>query len=262
MELRRCIQQSHGQTSASADKAARQEARKERNRISAQASRDRKKSERSGMEDRLAEAEQRVAELTAENAQLRAEALQSQQAQADRTAEMENQLRAFEDRFKLLEGLLNIQSAGNLTPQPQPPTSILSPPTVSTTTATSSQQLPLTHLQLPSTALTGSETHATGMHSLARSMQSRVAKAVPEPTAAMIPLQHNQPKRTTISVSASFPLTSTPTCSIIKQVMPMRSSTLRPTPSRRPILQTLRTRLRYRRDSGPRQKLILTIKKL
>ncbi|KAL7009270.1 hypothetical protein EMMF5_000900 [Cystobasidiomycetes sp. EMM_F5] len=161
MELRRCIQQSHGQTSASADKAARQEARKERNRISAQASRDRKKSERSGMEDRLAEAEQRVAELTAENAQLRAEALQSQQAQADRTAEMENQLRAFEDRFKLLEGLLNIQSAGNLTPQPQPPTSILSPPTVSTTTATSSQQLPLTHLQLPSTALTGSETHAT-----------------------------------------------------------------------------------------------------
>lgn len=144
-----------------APKVVKSEQRKLRNRESAQASRDRKKAEREELGLQLAQAEERVLQLEQENAKLRADAALREAHQSTRTAELEQQLRTFEDRFRALEALL-------ATAQSAPISQPILPSASSASLTNLSLKAPSTTPQ--STGLAGSETHATGMHSLARSV--------------------------------------------------------------------------------------------
>ena len=160
----------------------------------------------------LAQAEERVLHLEQENAKLRADAALREAHQSTRTAELEQQLHTFEDRFRALEALLTTARSAP-TSQPLLPSA-------------SSSSLTKFDLQAPSatsqsTGLAGSETHATGMHSLARSvpLTGRSPRTVSHRSAPRlsIPRTRTQPTQAwtslpTTSVRTQTPVSQIPTC--------------------------------------------------
>lgn len=95
-------------------KENRKAARKERNRISAQLSRDRKKHEKESLESRLESAEQQVRLLTQENAQLK--------AQITKNKDVEDQLEGLRLRFLELERMMLAAAGSSRSPSTQPVT--------------------------------------------------------------------------------------------------------------------------------------------
>lgn len=139
-------------------KDGRREGRKQRNRISAQLSRDRKKSEKDDMQARLSVAEERADSLQRENSLLT--------ERLERSSHMEEQLDELRKRFEKLEKLLLLGQNHNQNHDQN----------ASQTKELSQEELELElETTMPSndadvwTSGIGSETHATGMHSLFRS---------------------------------------------------------------------------------------------
>ncbi|KAK9899686.1 hypothetical protein P389DRAFT_2791 [Cystobasidium minutum MCA 4210] len=146
-------------------KAARKQQRKERNRISAQHSRDRKKFESQELRGRLEEAETRVSALAADNERLREENTRFK-LELEKSSSLQGELSSLKERFEMLERLLLSGNQSQSTALPSAATSLSTP----TTLSNSSQSSISAPVQADSRI--GSETHATGMHSLFRSTTS------------------------------------------------------------------------------------------
>lgn len=160
--------QSPSPSSSIADdpKSARKQQRKERNRISAQHSRDRKRFESQELRGRLEEAETRVSALAADNERLREENSRFK-LELEKSSSLQGELSSLKERFEMLERLLLAGSQSSLTSSAVNTAASLATPT----TLPHPSQSPIS-APVHADSRIGSETHATGMHSLFRSTTS------------------------------------------------------------------------------------------
>lgn len=145
-------------------KAARKLQRKERNRISAQHSRDRRKHESQELRGRLEESETRLSALQADNDRL-VEENSRFKLELEKSSSLQAELCSLKERFEMLERILLSGSQPSLIPSTTPT------PGAAPSSVSALCQTPIS-APIQADSRVGSEAHATGMHSLFRSTRS------------------------------------------------------------------------------------------